>query len=48
MEIINKTGFSRPTVTRAISTLKECQILERAGSKKNGRWVVQSEEDINE
>ena len=39
-EIINKTGFSRPTVTRAISTMKDHHILERAGSKKNGHWVV--------
>lgn len=39
-EIINKTGFSRPTVTRAISNMKDHHILERAGSKKNGHWVV--------
>lgn len=39
-EIMAKTGFSRPTVTRAISTLKEKQILHRAGAKKNGCWVI--------
>ncbi|MBR4341561.1 MAG: Fic family protein [Lachnospiraceae bacterium] len=40
MEIINKTGFSRPTVTRAIKTMKEQHILERSGARKNGYWVV--------
>ena len=39
-EIIGITGFSRPTVTRAINTLKEYNILERVGAKKNGYWVV--------
>ena len=33
-EIIGITGFSRPTVTRAINTLKEYNILERVGAKK--------------
>ena len=39
-EIVEKTGFSRPTVTRTISSLKEKQLLERVGAKKNGHWVV--------
>lgn len=39
-EIMERTGYSRPTVTRAISKLKEKQILDRAGAKKNGHWVI--------
>ena len=39
-EIVDKTGFSRPTVTRIISSLKEKQILFREGAKKNGHWVI--------
>ena len=41
-ELINLTGFSRPTITRAISSLKEQQILDRFGAKKNGYWIVKS------
>lgn len=41
-ELINLTGFSRPTITRAISSLKEQQILDRSGAKKNGYWIVKS------
>ena len=41
-ELINQTGFSRPTITRAISSLKEQQILDRGGAKKNGYWIVKS------
>ncbi|MCR4847105.1 MAG: Fic family protein [Eubacterium sp.] len=39
-DIVNKTGFSRPTVTRAISSLKACRKLDRTGAKKNGYWIV--------
>ena len=39
-EIVIKTGLSRPTVTRAISALKEVGILQRMGAKKNGYWVL--------
>ncbi len=39
-EIVEKTGFSRPTVTRSINSLKEEQLLERVGAKKNGHWDV--------
>ncbi len=39
-EIIKKTGFSRATVNRNISTLKEKQILYRIGAKKKGQWIV--------
>ena len=38
--IMETTGFSRPTVTRAISTLKEKQVIRRVGAKKNGYWVI--------
>lgn len=40
MEIVGKTGFSRPTVTRTIKSLKEKRILERIGAKKNGHWMI--------
>ena len=40
-DIIDNTGFSRPTVTRAISALKEKGILAREGAKKNGKWKIQ-------
>lgn len=39
-EIVEETGFSRPTVTRSINSLKEKQLLERVGARKNGHWVV--------
>lgn len=38
--IVEKTGFSRPTVMRAIKSLKEKNILERLDSKKTGSWKV--------
>lgn len=40
MGIVEKTGFSRPTVMRAVKSLKEKQILERIGAKKNGHWII--------
>lgn len=39
-EIVTETGFSRPTVTRSIESLKKKQLLERAGAKKNGHWIT--------
>ena len=39
-DLINKSGFSRPTITRAISSLKERNIIDRAGAKKNGHWII--------
>ena len=39
-QIVQITGFSRPTVMRAIKTLKEKKILERLDSKKTGSWKV--------
>ena len=39
-EIVEITGFGRATVTRAIKALKENQLIDRVGAKKNGHWVV--------
>lgn len=39
-QIVEQTGFSRPTVMRAIKNLKENKILERIDSKKTGSWKV--------
>ena len=39
-DIIASSGFSRPTVTRAISTLKEKSLIERIGSRKSGFWKI--------
>ena len=39
-DIIASSGFSRPTVTRAISTLKEKSLIERIGSRKSGAWKI--------
>ena len=38
--VIKVTGFSRPTVTRALSSLKQKGLLERVGAKKNGEWRI--------
>ena len=40
MEVVKAIGTSRRIVQDAISTLKEKGLLERDGSRKNGRWVV--------
>ena len=40
VQIVQSSGFSRPTVMRAIKTLKEKQLLERLDSKKTGSWKV--------
>ena len=39
-KIMKKTGFSRPTVTRTIASLKEKKVLDRVGAKKNGHWTI--------
>ncbi len=39
-QIVEISGFSRPTVMRAIKSLKEKKILERLDSKKTGSWKV--------
>ena len=40
MGIMDRTGFSRPTVTRTIKALKDKGLIERIGANKNGYWVV--------
>ena len=39
-EIMFNTGFSRPTVTRSIDSLKKKGLLVRVGAKKNGYWKI--------
>lgn len=39
-QIVQKSTFSRPTVMRAIKSLKEKNLLERIDSKKTGSWKV--------
>lgn len=39
-QIVQISGFSRPTVMRAIKSLKEKKLLERLDSKKTGSWKV--------
>ena len=41
-QIVQISGFSRPTVMRAIKSLKEKKLLERLDSKKTGSWKVNS------
>ena len=38
--ITDATGFSRPTVTRAIKALKEKGLINRIGASKNGCWGI--------
>ena len=39
-ELMSKTKKSRPTITRAISTLKEQNKIKRVGSDKSGYWEI--------
>jgi predicted HTH transcriptional regulator len=39
-QIVSLTGFSRPTVNRAITALKDKKLIDRAGAKKNGSWII--------
>ncbi|MDV0441309.1 hypothetical protein McpAg1_04940 [Methanocorpusculaceae archaeon Ag1] len=39
-ELTKKTGFSRPTITRCLASLKEKNLVTRSGSDKTGKWVV--------
>jgi len=39
-ELMEETGYSRPTVMRAIKALKERNILQRVDSKKTGSWKI--------
>ena len=50
-EIIEKSGFSRPTVQRYIKILSEKGCIERVGGKKSGYWKVYNDifnEALNE
>lgn len=40
LAIVEQTGFSRPTVTRALAALKKYGVLCRIGSDKTGHWKV--------
>ena len=39
-QIVEKTGFGRATVMRAIKVLKEKGLVDRNGSKKTGSWEL--------
>ena len=39
-QIVEKTGFGRATVMRAIKVLKEKGLVDRSGSKKTGSWEL--------
>ena len=39
-DMVKETGFSRPTVTRALAALKKKRVLERVGSDKTGYWKI--------
>ena len=43
-QIVEKTGFGRATVMRAIKVLKEKGLVVRNGSKKTGSWAITTEE----
>ena len=40
IEIAEKLGLSRRAVQNNLQTLQEKNIIERAGSKKDGKWIV--------
>ena len=46
-EIVLLTGLSMPTVSRAIKSLRQKNIIEREGSKKTGHWRVKAEANNN-
>ena len=39
-ELIEYTGFSEPTINRALKTLRETGLIVRVGAKKNGHWEL--------
>ena len=39
-EMVELTGLSMPTISRAIKSLREKNIIAREGSKKKGIWVI--------
>ena len=40
LKMAEKTGFSKRTVERALVKLQELGMIERIGSKRDGRWIV--------
>lgn len=51
LELSSKLGVSRKTISRQLTILKENNIIERQGSKRNGRWKTaegNKEVDSNE
>ena len=44
LDIAKSIGKSRATVQNTVLALKGCGILERDGAKKNGKWVVKTNE----
>lgn len=40
-KLIESTGFSEPTINRALKSLRENGFLIRIGARKNGHWEVQ-------
>lgn len=39
-ELIEYTGFSEPTINRALKTLRKTGLIVRVGAKKNGHWEL--------
>lgn len=40
VKIAEKTGISKRTVERALVKLQELGMIERIGSKRDGRWML--------
>ena len=40
VKMAEKTGISTRTVERALANLQELGMVERIGSKRDGRWIV--------
>lgn len=38
--LVEKIGVTKKTVERVFSTLQEKRMIERVGSKRDGRWIV--------
>lgn len=47
-ELVSLTGFSMPTVNRAVKSLREKGFVSREGSKKSGHWLVLAQNQENE
>ncbi len=38
--MVQNTGFSRPTIERAVKKLKELNLIVRIGGDKGGHWEI--------